>query len=431
MNNRLVKFLEQNNLLSSSQYGFRSGISTSNAVLDLTNNIVSNLDNKQKVIGVFLDLAKAFDTISVPTLTAKLEKIGIRGIQLALFESYLTARRQCLRIGDWTSDKLPISYGVPQGSIIGPTLFLIYINDLCCFTIPNTSIFTYADDTALLFHGDSWEQAFQYAQSGLDMVTNWLTQNLLTLNVEKTKYLTFSLSTAGKPPSSSYSLIAHSCSSHPQKVCNCPSLSRNNCIKYLGVHIDDCLSFETHIGTLTSRLRRLIYIFKSLRHVADTGVVRLVYLALGQSLIQYCIVAWGGATKTHMLKLERAQRALLKVGWQLPYRFPTTDLYKKCTVLSVRKLFVLNLLLTKHAQTPYEPSKFSSQRRKHTVCPYFRTQCRSSQRSYLFLGSHVYNHVNKLLNIYHMRKSKCKKVITNWLLQLDYTEIEKLLSINR
>ncbi|KAJ8710915.1 hypothetical protein PYW08_009430 [Mythimna loreyi] len=157
---------------------------------------------------------------------------------------------------------------------------------------------------------------------------------------------------------------------------------------------------------------------------------RVVYLALCQSLIQYCIVAWGGSTKTHMLKLERAQRALLKVGWRLPYRFPTAELYEKCMVLSVRKLFILNLVLIKHAQIPYEPEKFSSQRRKHTVCPSFRTQCRSSQRSFLFLGSHVYNQVNKILNIYHMRKSNCKKAITSWLLKLDYADIEKILTVS-
>lgn len=90
MNNRLVEYLDQNHLLSSSQYGFRSGISTNNAVLDLTTNIFSYLDKKQKVIGIFLDLAKAFDAISDPNLIAKLERIGIRGIQLALLESYLT-----------------------------------------------------------------------------------------------------------------------------------------------------------------------------------------------------------------------------------------------------------------------------------------------------------------------------------------------------
>lgn len=429
MNNRLVKYLEQIHLLSSSQYGFRSGISTSNAVLDLTTNIVSNLDKKQKVIGIFLDLAKAFDTISVPNLIAKLERIGIRGVQLSLFESYLTGRRQCVRIGDYTSDELPISYGVPQGSIIGPTLFLIYINELCRLTLANASIFTYADDTALLFHGDSWELVFQHAQSGLDLVTSWLARNLLTLNVDKTKFLTFSLSAAGKPPSSTYSLIAHSCVSPHLKFCNCPCLSLTNCIKYLGVQIDDCLSFSIHINTLTSRLRRLMFIFRSLRHVADSTVLKLVYLALCQSLIQYCITAWGGTAKGHLLKLERAQRALLKVGWRLPFRMPTTDVYNTCKVLSIRKLFILNLLLTTHSQIPYDPSKFNSLRRKHTVCPSNRTKFRSAQRFFPFLSNYVYNKVNTILNIYPMCRSKCKRIVTNWLLALDYAETEDVLNI--
>ncbi|KAJ8714534.1 hypothetical protein PYW07_002759 [Mythimna separata] len=428
MNNRLVKFLNQNHILSSSQYGFRSGISTNNAVLDLTNTIVTKLDEKQKVIGVFLDLAKAFDTISVPTLIAKLERIGIRGTQLSLFSSYLTGRRQCLRIGDWTSDELPITFGVPQGSIIGPTLFLIYINDLCQLKLPNASIFTYADDTALIFSGDSWDLVFQYAQSGLAIVTSWLAQNLLTLNVAKTNYLTFSFSAAGKPSSSSFALIAHSCISTHNIGCDCPHLNRVSCIKYLGVQIDDCLTFGTHIDTLTTRLRRLIYVLKNLRDVADSKVIKRVYLALCQSLIQYCIVSWGGSGRSHMLKVERAQRALLKVGWKLPYRFPTTDLYKTCKVLTVRKIYILNLLMTTHGHTPYDPSLIS-QRRKHSVCPYIRTNFASAQRFFRFLSSHVYNNTNKLLNIYPLYKSKCKAKIINWLLDLDYFETENILAV--
>lgn len=129
-----------------------------------------------------------------------------------------------------------------------------------------------------------------------------------------------------------------------------------------------------------------------------------------------------------MLKVERAQRALLKVGWQLPFRFPTTELYKTCKVLSVRKLYLLNLLMTTHAHTPYDPSLIS-QRRKHSVCPSIRTKCASAQRFFRFLSSHVYNKTNKILSIYPLCKSKCKAKIINWLHDLDYSETENILTV--
>lgn len=427
MNHRLIKFLDKYNLLSPSQYGFRSGISTSDAVLNLTNEIVTKLDKKNKVIGIFLDLAKAFDTISIPTLITKLEAVGLRGNQLSLFRSYLTGRRQCVKISDLISDELPIAYGVPQGSILGPTLFLIYINDLCQLNITNGSIYTYADDTALVFHGSSWEAAFSFAQCGLNTVTDWLSKNLLTLNVDKTKYVTFSLSTRGKISSSPFSLIAHSCNPLGQTACGCPSLARTNCIRYLGIQIDDLLSFHSHIDVLSSRLRKLTYIFKNLRHVTDRNVLTLVYLALCQSVTQYCIVAWGGSSKTHFLKLERAQRCILKVGWRLPYRFPTNDLYKTCKVLSVRKLFILNLIMTTHSKTPYDPTLLVSQRRGHGVRPTTLVSTSLAQRFYGFLSSFIYNKINKLINIYPMTQTQCKHALTNWLHDLDYEQTENLL----
>lgn len=149
---------------------------------ELTNFVVNSLDMKLKPIAIFLDLAKAFDTVSVPILIKKLENIGIRGEQLNLFKSYLSDRTQCIRINSHLSDELPITFGVPQGSILGPTLFLIYINELCNMEIPMGRIITFADDTVLLFkEANTWEEAFSLAQLGLNTVVKWLNENVLTL----------------------------------------------------------------------------------------------------------------------------------------------------------------------------------------------------------------------------------------------------------
>lgn len=428
INKRLVKFLEDNKLISHAQYGFRSKMSTSDAVHELTNHIVNDIDNKKKTIAIFLDLAKAFDTVSVQILIEKLELMGIRGLQLKLFESYLSNRTQCVKIDNITSDEATIQYGVPQGSILGPTLFLAYINDLCQLGFQNGKIVTFADDTALLFSGDTWNEVFLYAQQGFNDVTRWLNENMLTLNVEKTKYIMFSLKTIEASNNIvNYKIISHSCDNFDGGGCTCPELQRTRSIKYLGIMIDDKLNFHCHIDMISARVRKLIAIFKNLRHVADKELIKSVYLALCQPQLFYCIDVWGGATKSHFLKIERAQRAILKVSHSLPFYHPTTDLYKQVRVLTVRQLFVLQTIIKKHSMISYEPEKLKSIRRKDRVCHIKKANTTFAKRFFCHQSNNLYNKLNRVLSIYPLTKNKCKQKVKEWLQNLDYNTTEDLL----
>ncbi|CAH0725078.1 unnamed protein product, partial [Brenthis ino] len=300
INKRLISYLEKENILSDNQFGFRAGKSTAHAVSNLVEFIVTNIDKKTKCVGVFLDLTKAFDTVCIPRLLEKMEQIGIRGTVLQLFTDYLRNRSQRVTInGSYSSDN-GINYGVPQGSVLGPTLFLIYINNLCNLRLINCKIFTFADDTALVFLGENWEIAKMHAENGLNIIFNWLNDNLLTLNTVKTKYLLFTNSERSLPSSFNMQIHTNSCLYETERKihCECDTLERTQTIKYLGVLLDEKLSWRPHISHLIEKTRKLIYIFKKLRHTADPDLLKTIYLALSQSILNYCITSWGGARKT-------------------------------------------------------------------------------------------------------------------------------------
>lgn len=429
MNNRLTSFLEDNHLLSSNQFGFRHGKSTNDAVHELVHSIISSLDEKGKCVTVFLDLAKAFDSVSIPYLLEKLERIGVRGLPLSLFRDYLSERKQRVKIDQTISDELTVSYGVPQGSILGPTLFLVYIDDLCRLQLKNGKIFTYADDTALFFSGNNWVEVFETAQMGFNSVLEWLRNNLLTLNVSKTKYIAFSPRANLHPPVT-LNIAAHVCNP-TVPACSCTQIQRTDKIKYLGVIIDQTLSFKPHIEILVTRLRKLIFIFRNMRHIANHQVIKMVYYALCQSLVEYCITSWGGAAKSLLIEVERAQRAILKVGRGHPFRYPTDALYREWDVLSVRKLFLLHIALKKHSQLRYNPELMTEKRRKGKVCQVKKFRTSLAQRFYCFLGDYIYNKINCVLTVYPLHKTICKRSVSKYLKSLSYKEVEDLLCITK
>jgi hypothetical protein len=193
-----------------------------------------------------------------------------------------------VKVGDCISIDTKLSFGVPQGSILGPTLFLIYINSLCQKLIPYCEIITYADDTALILHGENWNEVRIRTEVAIREVMQWLRCNLLTLNVAKTKYISFSLSSVTQP-SADFIVRAHTC--EQPKCCTCPEITKTFGIKYLGLAIDSFLNWNLHINSLVGRVRKLIPVFRKLRISADRETLICVYYALAQSILQYCIVA--------------------------------------------------------------------------------------------------------------------------------------------
>jgi hypothetical protein len=408
LNKRLTKYLYKFEIISNNQYGFIKGKSTELAVNNLTSHIVQKLEKNNKCLAVFLDLAKAFDTVSIPLLLDKLERIGVRGVALNLFKSYLSNRNQRVKVGDLTSDIYPLSYGVPQGSVLGPSLFLIYVNDLCNLELPNARIFAFADDTAIVFHSTSWLELKKSVEEGLGSFMVSLQESLLSLNLSKTKYITFTK--LGRYQPKNYQIKAHTCMSYNNASCTCLTLERINTVKYLGIYLDSILSWKHHTEVLTNRTRKLIFIFKRLRTVASSKLIKSTYLALCQSLIAYCITTWGGTFKTYMINIERAQRAVLKIMLSKPYRYSTSQLYSDANVLTVRQLFILHSILYTHSQNIYDRNIFESNRQKGIILKSRLKFSPFAKRQQIFLGQYLYNKLNRILNIYPMTRYKTKKI---------------------
>ncbi|KAG7301279.1 hypothetical protein JYU34_014199 [Plutella xylostella] len=337
--------------------------------------------------------------------------------------SYLSEREQRLRVGEHYSDSRTIGFGVPQGSVLGPTLFLLYINDLCSINLSNAKLFTFADDTAIVFRGKSWEEAYSAAQTGIDRVNVWLAHNLLTLNADKTKVIEFCVSRR-TAPHSLFAIRLHTCEN--DLLCNCPSFQRVHSIKYLGVFLDSSLSWAMQIDSISSRTRKLLHIFRRLRDIATEAIIKTIYFSLAQSIFNYCITTWGSGCKSRLLKVERAQRALLKVSYKKPRQYRTDALYNETKVLSIRRLFILATALRFHkAALLTLPQLHRPQRCLKWTLPTIKLKF--GKRCFNYMGPYIYTKLHNLIDIVNSTRFICKNKICTWLLGLNYESTESFI----
>ena len=320
---RLTNFLDENEILTSRQFGFRKSHSTEFAAVNLYDHFLSKLDKKEHTCSIFLDLAKAFDSVNHEILLAKLYKYNIRGPALNLFRSYLCNRWQYVKLNHIHSELKPINIGIPQGSILGPLLFLLYINDL-----PNASDFfikLFADDTVLSLSGENMKDLNKKTSVELNKIYKWLVANKLTLNVVKSKFM---IITGKRAQNHDFKL----------KINGVP-LQRCSSYKYLGLHFDENLNWKIHIDYVCKKLSKTCGIISKLRHCVDIAILKTVYYALGYSYLRYGNIVWGSATKTVLEPLAVRQNRIIKIMTFAPFgRVDLAPVYRDLKILGLPEM---------------------------------------------------------------------------------------------
>lgn len=328
---RLVSFADHCSIICDNQFGFRKGLSTVDAIVDYSEYICRNLEEHKHVIGVFIDYSKAFDTVNHSILLSKLEAYGIRGLALDWFRSYLDNRRQCVRVGSSYSDYGSISFGVPQGSVLGPVLFVLFVNDIANVSaILKTILF--ADDTTVSAAGSNFHELCNIVDSELEVVTSWSISNKLSLNPDKTGAILFS--------------------NRLHDVDLVRGLNVNNVminfvdsVSFLGLTIDCKLKFKDHIGVVSKKLSKVVGIMYKVREYLTVKSLTSLYYSLFYPYLLYGNVLWGGTYNVHLHTVEMLQKRAVRIITGSEYLAHTDPLFYSTGILKIDDLHEYLLLL--------------------------------------------------------------------------------------
>lgn len=372
MHDRLSSFINKTKALHPSQHGFRSGHSTFMALIDMEDKISYALDNNEYAVGIFIDVAKAFDSVNHDILIKKMNNFGIRGISNKWFRSYLESRTQTVCCNGAYSQPGIISSGVPQGSNLGPLLFLLYINDLAQIS---TSLYfvLFADDTSIFQSGTSWTTLVECINAELNKVNDWFVANKLTLNINKTNYIVFKSYRKIKPAIGDLSI-------------NSEPITKVDSVKFLGVFIDRHLSWRDHINYISLKIAKNIGIISRVAKILPKNIRLSLYNSLILPYLSYANLIWASNYVSPLQRLVILQKRAVRMIVGASRTEHSQPIFKDLNLLNLKQINTLQIALLLYSYS-------------HNLLP-------ASFEGYFTLNSKIHEHYTRGAELYRPIKTR-------------------------
>ena len=382
----MYTYFTENNLLTICQSGFRTKHSTVTSLIRFTDFCYDQISKSKYVGMVALDLRKAFDTVDHNILLSKLQLYGFNTTPVGWFKSYLSDRTQLCCINGANSETKIVTCGVPQGSILGPLLFIIYINDIVTCT-EYCDINMFADDTIFYLSNNNVDIINNHLQCDLNNIHQWLCANKLSLHIGKTNSMLIG----------SVKKVKHKNHELDLKL-NEENINQTNNVKYLGVDLDENLKFDVHVDNLVNKINRGLGVLRHCSHYVPKSSLLTIYNTIVLPNFDYCSVVWGTCNSTLLTRLQRLQNRAMRILLKCNYRTHISDMLNELKWMSVRqRIFYMSCVWmwkVKHGLVPdYLSSKFkinsSYNTRSFSSDNYFVEIC--NHKSFQYTGTSAWN----------------------------------------
>lgn len=341
--NKLLNYFYERSLFSNNQFGFLKGRGTDLAIEKHISCITDAINKRKYALSVYLDFQKAFDVLDNRILVKKFQSCGIGGMALKWLTSFCHGRRQAVKVNNVLSDTLCLYYGTPQGGVLGPIMFLIYINDMLNLRL-NSKVFAYADDTALVCSAYSRDSLRTSISKDLETISNWLIENKLLVNSTKSKCIVFfDCDTPKDNLRNDFNLFCHK--HQCLYSCVCESFEVVSCVRYLGVYIDQHLKWDQHVNYLSAKLNRIVYGLYHMRNYIDGDHLRTLYVSWFESTMRYGLIHYGGTFPTILRRIVMCQRHALRVVFGLRRMESMSHLFTDHAILKFEEMYKYSVVM--------------------------------------------------------------------------------------